>query len=98
MFRVCVEWRGIAWIRSPVRSPPSFTWLIRASWLIWGSTVHQINRITPINHDLFRSGISRHASAPGGAQASPRAKRHRGGDGRPARLGGQVKGGADDAV
>src|SRR6266567_2897391 len=29
-----------------------FTWLIRASWLIWGSVVHRINPIAPINHDL----------------------------------------------
>jgi len=31
----------------------TFRWWIRASWLIWGSTVHRINRITRINHDLF---------------------------------------------
>src|SRR6185437_9970524 len=31
----------------------TFAWLIRASWLIWGSIVHRINRITRIHHDLL---------------------------------------------
>src|SRR5215831_5423249 len=28
----------------------TFTWLIQASWLIWGPIVHRINRIARINH------------------------------------------------
>ena len=32
-------------------------WLIRASWLIWGSIVHRINHVAPINHDLSGEGV-----------------------------------------
>jgi hypothetical protein len=43
-------------------------WLIRASWLIWGSIVHRINHVAPINHDLFRGRTYRSCSdAPSGA-------------------------------
>jgi hypothetical protein len=36
--------------------------------------VHRINPIAPINHDLFRSGVSRRTPVSGAASASPRVR------------------------
>src|SRR5690242_5466702 len=49
----------------------AFAWLIRASGLIWGSMVHQINPEAPIHHDLLELGISRHTRVTGAGRAGP---------------------------